>query len=59
MRSINGSVRIGSVLDHLDAALSRGATFLELMELLDSYKRLSRELAALEYESTSPFRRPW
>jgi hypothetical protein len=59
MRSINGSVRIGSVLDHLDAALSRGATFLELMELLDSYKRLSRELAALEYESTSPFGRPW
>jgi hypothetical protein len=59
MRSINGSVRIGSVLDHLDAALSRGATFMELMELLDSYKRLSRELAALEYELTSPYGRPW
>jgi hypothetical protein len=59
MRSINGTLQIASVFDHLDAALSRGATFLELMELLDSYERLSRELAALEYESTSPFGRPW
>jgi hypothetical protein len=57
MRSINA--RLGTVFDHLDAALGRGATFHELMELLDSYRRLWRELAALEYELTSPFGRPW
>jgi hypothetical protein len=58
MRSIYGSERSGAVFDHLDAALSRGATFPELMTLLEDYDRLRRELAVLEYELTSPFPPP-
>ncbi|MEZ0352654.1 hypothetical protein [Mycobacterium sp. pR1184] len=48
-------LRVGRI--HLRAALSRGATFPELMQLLDRYQRLSREWAALKYELSSPFNR--
>jgi hypothetical protein len=55
MQSINGNERIGTVFDLIDAAVSGGATFGELMALLKRYQRLQRELAMLEYELTSPF----
>ena len=45
------------IFDLLDDALSRGATFADLMALFERYERLQRELAAVEYELTSPFGR--
>jgi hypothetical protein len=54
MHSINGNERIGTVFDLIDAAVSGGATFGELMALLQRYKRLRQELTALEYELSSP-----
>ncbi|BBY20559.1 hypothetical protein [Mycobacterium stomatepiae] len=48
-----------TVFDYLDPAIDRGATFPELMELLDNYRRFLRERATLEYELNSPFGPPW
>lgn len=59
MYSISDKEWIGALFGDLDKASSRGATFPELMALLDCYERLRREFAALEYELASPFARPW
>ncbi len=41
----------------LDEARARGATFAELMALIDGCDRLRREVTTLEYELTSPIGR--